>query len=52
MAEFTWVPIYEEIGRKILEFEDRQSGLIALTRRMAERGLPAVPRIFTSCSRI
>ncbi|MCW5968709.1 MAG: AAA family ATPase [Blastocatellales bacterium] len=42
MAEFTWVPIYEEIGRKILEFEDRQSGLIALTRRMAERGRSTV----------
>jgi len=36
---FTWIPLYQEIARKILEFETRQDELLALLRGFAERGL-------------
>lgn len=38
----TWVPIFEEIGRRILDFEDRQNELIELTREMGRIGLMPV----------
>src|SRR5690625_715329 len=40
---FTWIPIYEETARRLLEFEDRQTELIQLIRRMTEAGLSRIP---------
>ncbi len=36
---FTWIPLYKEIARKLLEFENRQDELLALLRGFAEQGL-------------
>jgi len=36
---FTWIPLYAEIARKLLEFETRQAELMALLRGFAEQGL-------------
>jgi 5-methylcytosine-specific restriction protein B len=36
---FTWIPLYQEIARKLLEFENRQDELLALLRDFAGRGL-------------
>lgn len=36
---FTWMPLYAEIARKVLEFENRQPELLALLRGFEERGL-------------
>jgi len=38
---FTWIPLYSEIARKVLEFETRQDELIALLGRFAAQGLQA-----------
>jgi 5-methylcytosine-specific restriction enzyme B len=40
---FTWIPIYAEIARKVLEFENRQGELVALLRGFVERGLQVGP---------
>ncbi len=39
---FTWIPLYQEIARKLLEFENRQDELLALLRGFAERGFRLV----------
>ena len=36
---FSWIPLYAEIARKVLEFEHRQGELIALLSGFAARGL-------------
>lgn len=36
---FTWIPLYQEIAHKLLEFENRQDELIMLLREFAEHGL-------------
>jgi 5-methylcytosine-specific restriction protein B len=36
---FTWIPLYQQIAQKVLEFETRQDELLALLRGFAERGL-------------
>jgi 5-methylcytosine-specific restriction protein B len=40
---FTWIPIYQEIARSVLTFEERQGDLTALLKRMRESGLPVIP---------
>ncbi len=37
---FTWIPLYQEIARKVLEFENSQDQLPALLRNLADQGLP------------
>lgn len=39
---FDWIPLYKEIGLKLLEFENRQPELIELLRELRERGLSVV----------
>ena len=39
---FTWMPIYTELAQKLLEFERRQTDLIALIGQMREKGLPTI----------
>ncbi len=39
---FTWIPIYEEIAGKILEFEDRQAELLTLLRELRNEGLKVI----------
>jgi 5-methylcytosine-specific restriction protein B len=36
---FTWIPIYKELARKVLEFESRQAELLDLLREFAGRGM-------------
>ena len=36
---FSWIPIYEEITRKVLEYEDRQRDLLSLILDLQSRGL-------------
>lgn len=39
---FTWIPIYTELAQKLLEFERKQTDLIAMIRQMRDKGLPAI----------
>ena len=39
---FTWIPIYEEIARKILEFESRQAELLSLLGELRAEGLKVI----------
>ena len=39
---FTWIPIYEEIARKILEFKNRQAELLALLKELRAEGLKVI----------
>ena len=39
---FTWIPIYEEIARRILEFENRQDELLKLLRELRTEGLKVI----------
>jgi 5-methylcytosine-specific restriction enzyme B len=41
---FTWIPLYQEIARKVLEFETHQDALVTLVRDLADRGLPVGAR--------
>src|SRR5262245_773805 len=41
-SKFTWVPIYKEIARKVLEYERDQAALIALIREMKKAGLQII----------
>ncbi len=38
---FTWIPIHEEIARRLPEFKDRQQDLIAILARMHSAGMKA-----------
>ena len=40
---FTWIPLYSEIARKVLEFEHRQTELLGLLREFKARGLKVLP---------
>lgn len=40
---FTWKPIYAEIASKLLDYENDQSPLVELMRRMHDQGLKASP---------
>ena len=39
---FTWIPIYEEIARKILAFENRQAELLELLGKLRAQGLKVI----------
>lgn len=39
---FTWIPLYQEIARHILQMENRQGELISVLRRLRDRGLPVI----------
>jgi len=39
---FTWKPIYKELAKNILEYEDRQSELLQLLRDLESEDLPVV----------
>src|SRR4051812_47424367 len=39
---FTWIPIYEETAKKVLEYEHRQRELIALLSRVRDKGVPTI----------
>ncbi len=39
---FSWIPLYEEIARKVLEFESDQPTLIALLKRLEAKGLKVI----------
>ena len=36
--EFEWIPMYDELAQKLLDFEDRQDHLIAVLRELKENG--------------
>jgi hypothetical protein len=37
--KFTWIPIYEELADKLLDWEDKQKELIEFIEGLRERGL-------------
>ena len=39
---FTWIPLYSEIARKVLEFENRQGELLSLLGQMRSDGLKVI----------
>ncbi len=39
---FTWVPFYREVAERVLEYEDRQSDLVAILCEMKAAGLPTI----------
>jgi 5-methylcytosine-specific restriction protein B len=39
---FTWIPLYSEIARKVLEFESRQSELLGLLGQLRADGLKVI----------
>ncbi|HXT11402.1 MAG TPA: AAA family ATPase [Candidatus Angelobacter sp.] len=39
---FTWIPIYEELALKILEFENRQGQVLTLLRELRAEGLKVI----------
>ena len=39
---FTWIPLYSEIARKVLEFENRQSELLDLLGQLKADGLKVI----------
>lgn len=41
-SKFTWVPIYKEIARRVLGYEQNQTALIALIKEMKEAGLQVI----------
>jgi 5-methylcytosine-specific restriction enzyme B len=44
MAEhFTWVPIYKEVARSLLDWQERQGELIAFLERLRGKGLKITP---------
>ena len=41
-VNFSWIPFYEEAARKLLDWEGRQSELIAFLKSLDEKGLPVI----------
>lgn len=39
---FTWIPLYRQIARKVLEFKDRQSELLDLLGQLMAQGLKVI----------
>ena len=39
---FGWIPLYSEIARRVLEFENRQSELLGLVGRLKKDGLKVI----------
>jgi len=39
---FTWIPVYQEIARALLAYENRQSELIEMIRELEQEGLPMI----------
>jgi 5-methylcytosine-specific restriction protein B len=42
-TEFTWIPIYTELARRLLDWESRQSELIACLDRLRKQGYKVTP---------
>jgi hypothetical protein len=42
MIMFTWIPLYQEIARHVLELEQQQDELISVLRKLGEQGLPVI----------
>ena len=43
MSNYTWIPIYKELSVKLLEFENRQSDLLDIIKKIASTGIPMIP---------
>lgn len=41
--QFTWIPIYEELSRELLKWEDRQNELVAMLEAIRDTGLTVSP---------
>jgi 5-methylcytosine-specific restriction protein B len=39
---FTWIPIYSEIARRVLDYENRQGDLLTLLGELAHEGLKVI----------
>lgn len=42
LMSFTWIPIYSEIAREVLKFEERQSELLSLLSELRADGLKVI----------
>jgi hypothetical protein len=39
---FPWIPLYRELGRRLLEYENRRGELLAILRDLRKQGLPVI----------
>ena len=37
-SNFTWMPIYQELAKKLMDWEDRQALLISFLEELREQG--------------
>lgn len=42
MSTFTWIPIYRELARQLLQYRFRQNELIELLKEIKDEGLPVI----------
>ncbi len=42
MSSFTWIPIYQEIAQKLLDYENRQDELIQIIKEIEIQGIPVI----------
>jgi 5-methylcytosine-specific restriction enzyme B len=42
-VSFPWIPIYRELGQRLLDYRDRQDELITVLREATEQGLKVIP---------
>ncbi len=43
MAQFTWIPIYQELAKKLLPYRDRQEELVDILDELEEMDIPTIP---------
>jgi 5-methylcytosine-specific restriction protein B len=43
MSDFTWIPLYREIAKQLLDYENRQSELITWLKQIKAMDLPVIP---------
>jgi len=43
MAQFTWIPFYKELARKLLLYRDKQPELVDFLKGLNREGLPTIP---------
>lgn len=41
--QFTWIALYSELAKRLADYEDRQSELIALLEEIREKGFVVTP---------
>jgi hypothetical protein len=39
---FTWIPIYKELGQKILGYRGKQGEIVSALKKISDQGLPMI----------